>query len=176
MADSEVSIALLKRALESYGDHYKDLNETWRGLDTKAQGTAAVAGVFIAASFAFVAKLPAGLGGAARALLGLALLLLAATVVAAMSSMFVRTVRYPPSGPGIFKLVKDIREAGDPESGPSDRLPAFYQDQQRLWDKCIQDCQGKLDSKASLLKWAQGLLTASALIAVVLALVALCAA
>lgn len=52
----ETRESLRKVTLDAYRDEYNQDTETWRSLETKAQGNIAVAGIFIAGSLAYLTK------------------------------------------------------------------------------------------------------------------------
>lgn len=53
-------LELARTQLDAYRQEHGHLNATWGSLEKKGQGTAAVAGIFLAAVFAFIRDLPAG--------------------------------------------------------------------------------------------------------------------
>jgi hypothetical protein len=69
MSELPTSFSDLPRlALENYREEYRDLSETWRSLDTKAQGLGAIAGIFLAALFAWAREMPPTFGRSERLL------------------------------------------------------------------------------------------------------------
>ncbi len=57
---AELKEQLLASALEAYRQEYKELSESWRSLEAKAQAGVAVAGIFIAGVLAPVSWRNAG--------------------------------------------------------------------------------------------------------------------
>jgi hypothetical protein len=47
-ADYEEFRSLLQVALEAYKDEYREISDSWRNTETKAQGAVAIAGIFMA--------------------------------------------------------------------------------------------------------------------------------
>lgn len=92
----EAKRALRKTILDAYHNEYKDLSDTWRSMETKAQGGITVAGIFLAAVFAYIEKVT--LTRFDRMLLIFAIALLVFTVFLAVRSLMVREVPSPPMG------------------------------------------------------------------------------
>ena len=88
--------ALRKTILDAYYNEYKDLSDTWRSMETKAQGGITVAGIFLAAVFAYIEKVT--LTRFDKVLLIIAIALLVFTVFLAVKSLMVHEVPSPPLG------------------------------------------------------------------------------
>lgn len=127
-----VDLDLLKLALQAHGEAYKDLTQSWRGVETKAQGTAAVAGVFLAGAFAFARELPQNVRPeASRLLIGTVLLLILSAIIALWSQR-IQQMPYPPSSVSVHQWIEDIRRS-DPADERSARLVGFYEDYNDAW-------------------------------------------
>ena len=94
---------LLDLALERVRYEYTELAETWKLLDIKAQATAAIAGVFLAALFAL--KAWEASDGAKFASIGLVFLLIT-SIGCCLWAMRVTSFQMPPSGNDTFNRVK----------------------------------------------------------------------
>jgi hypothetical protein len=79
MDDIEESTKIAERALMDCTDEYKEQSDVWRTLESKAQVVITVAGVFLAAVFAFCRD--SGLGGYAK-------LFVAVTMIALLVALF----------------------------------------------------------------------------------------
>jgi hypothetical protein len=91
-----IRISLLTEALEASKTEYSNLLKDFTDLDTKAQNTTAVAGIFLAGSLAFyngdpLSKL-SGFGVVAVALLGAAVMFLVVSVVFSIGTMKLRDI------------------------------------------------------------------------------------
>jgi len=87
----------LQDTLDAYKHEYRDLTETWRHLDGKAQGAVATAGIFLAAAFAFVRSFSEGqIPSGSRSALVAVSLLLVVSVVLAVLSLRIREVAAAP--------------------------------------------------------------------------------
>ena len=131
--EDELQHRVALQAVESYVDLYKDLAQTWKSLDAKAQGTAAIAGIFIAGAFAFIRDAQPTLTGP-EALLMAALVLLALCILFSVAAMWVRTVDYPPFGPELSQMVDDLLRRSSP-ADLSVRVAALYADRRGLWKR-----------------------------------------
>ena len=162
----EASSDLLRLALEGYREEYRDLSETWRNLDGKAQGSGAIAGIFLAAVFAWVRPLAAGAGTLERVLLCASIVLLVASVVAAVLALQVRTVSAPPLGEETGKMIDDLLRPENVGELP-ERIPRLFQDQIRAWRATNRETADANLGKADRVRDSQvALLAAAALVAV----------
>lgn len=149
---------LLAGALQSYRDEYKELSDTWRHVEGKAQGTITVAGIFLAAAFAFVRDLTgAGTGLVEKSILAVAVGMLTVTVILAVLSLRVRELVAPPLGENLDDLITDLSGVSDAEE-IAERLPRFVGDQLSLWKTANEAVDRVNKDKASLVALAQRLL------------------
>lgn len=100
MSETKAADQLIDLALERAQYEYTELAENWKLLDAKAQGTAAIAGIFLAAFVAFVSKDPCSVAGDIHTKLAVAVLLflLLASILFAVTAMRVIGFDMPPSG------------------------------------------------------------------------------
>jgi hypothetical protein len=162
MADRpEASTDLLRLALEGYREEYRDLSETWRNLDGKAQGSGAIAGIFLAAVFAWVRPLTAGAGTLERVVLCVSIVLLVASVVAAVLALQVRTVSAPPLGEETGDMIRDLLQPERAAELP-ERIPRLFQDQIRAWRDTNRDMAKQNLGKANRVRDSQVALLAAA--------------
>jgi len=155
---------LPRLALDSYRDEYRDLSETWRNLDTKAQGLGAIAGIVIAAVFAWVRDLPASFNSYERIVVLVTLMLLVGAVIAAVLALQVRKVAAPPLGDMTAEMVHDLMEKGE-ATEHEQRLANFSNDQAETWRQTNNDMRQHCERKANWLSVGQiALLLAAACI------------
>lgn len=152
---------LLAGALQSYRDEYKELSDTWRHVEGKAQGTITVSGIFLAAAFAFVRDLTgAGTGLLEKSVLAVAVGTLTATVILAVLSLRVREVVAPPLGESLDEMITDL--SGLTHAAEiAERLPRFIGDQLEMWKNANEAVDRVNKGKAGLVAWAQRLLLLS---------------
>jgi hypothetical protein len=173
MADRPESLSDLPRlALEAYREEYRDLSETWRSLDTKAQGLAAIAGIFLAALFAWARKVPASFGLWERRLVVAGIVVLVAAIVAAVLALEVRMVAAPPLGEETADMVSDILKKQKADE-VQERIAGFYNDQITAWRDTNKDMAEESHSKASRVVFGQAALLLAAVVVAILAIPAL---
>jgi hypothetical protein len=171
MGDLPASVADLPRfTLETYREEYRDLSETWRNLDTKAQGLGAIAGIFLAALFTWARDMPATLGVGLRFLAVASIILLVVSIIAVVFALQVRRVAAPPFGEETADMVRDIVNKQRLEE-LADRLVGFCNDQITVWSDTNKDMSGKSKSKAAWIVFAQGALLLAAVLVAILAIV-----
>lgn len=95
-------------ALDRVQAEYDELTDTWKQLDSKSQATSTIAGIFVAASFAFIRNSALQLNGLEKTLLLLVLFSLVASILLAVSAMLVRTVPVPPTPENISEMVTEL--------------------------------------------------------------------
>lgn len=163
---------LLQFALGAAESEYKELSDTWRMLDGKAQATTAVSGIFVAVALAYMRD-----GGATvlrdyQSLIILTLLALLVSVVLAVISMLVRTVPMAPSSENALAMVKDL--VVRPNTELDDRYEGLLGDTLESWLPVNQALRATNGRKADWLRGSQiSLLVAAALVSVV-ALLGIC--
>lgn len=171
MANQPSTIAELPwLALDTYREEYRDLSDTWRNLDAKAQGIGAIAGIFLAALFAWARDIPASFGLTLRVLAVASIVLLVASIVVAVVALRVRRVAAPPLGDATGDMVRDILRKQRPEE-LGDRLVALCNDQIELWKATNADMAGVSEIKACRIGVAQGALVLAAVLVSILAIV-----
>ena len=138
---------LLEAALASYREEYRDLADDWKGLETKAQGSVAVAGIFLAALFAFVRELTANSGPLESVLLAVAVLTLLVSVGYAIAALRIRDIAASPLGKHLKPLVQHLLATPDLEANP-DRATNFLNDHIRMWHETNENMHHENDRKA----------------------------
>lgn len=128
---AEAHKELHEKALEASYDEYKELTAAWRSLDTKAQGNITVAGIFVAASVAYLTKFDR-LGLDERVILLFTVVFLIVCVALSLIVLYVREM--PPHYLGGFmrKVAADLKGAS--EEKLKAYLPAVYTTHANLWD------------------------------------------
>jgi lipopolysaccharide export LptBFGC system permease protein LptF len=90
------------------------LSETWKRLDDKAQATATIAGIFMAAAFAFLQSSAVQLTSPQKWVLCAGVLFLVVAITLSVFSMLIQEVSLPPTTARAAKMVADVL-AGDPK-------------------------------------------------------------
>lgn len=161
--------ALRQLVLDSYSDAYKELTDNWKTLETKAQGNITVAGVFIAAAFAYTSSTGPKLAEVQQLVLVLAIIFLVISVLLAVHVLRIREVPAPPYGEFVDENVEHLLQE-ETEDELTDSMVNFANDQKRAWRKVMERMAEDVERKASLLWSAQMFLLAAIVTVVVLAL------
>jgi hypothetical protein len=177
MGTETIRTQLLQASLTAYTNGYRVLADDWKNLDTKAQGTVAIAGVFLAGVFGFVKSLTdrkppvEGTVSTIRRfclistdscvaketveswLLALAVVGLFSAILLAVLSLRVRAIR-SPSGEEVDKMAQDAATliGTDDESGIANR---FIAEQRLLWLDAVEETFHEYLQKARHLARAQ---------------------
>jgi hypothetical protein len=161
----DIKKSLYKETLDAYVAQYKDITETWKSLETKAQGTVTIAGIFIASAFVFIKDIrTSNLIFNQRLLLVAAVSCLILSVIFAILALTLRSIASPPGGERISLIVKDILRLNEGETAethaaalPDLRL-SLFNEQIRDWKKAIDSANETIEFKVGWLWWAQWLL------------------
>jgi hypothetical protein len=113
--DEDIKIA--ERALAAFTDEYKEASEIWKTLESKAQVTITVAGVFLAAVFSF--SRDGGIDLRVKMVLGLTLAALLAALLCALWVLKATTYDVPFDSEATMKKAKELLDPSYPrgESG-----------------------------------------------------------
>jgi hypothetical protein len=164
---------LFESSLNAYRERYQELSESWGSLETKAQGNAAIAGIFIAGAFGYINGLKRGLHEYEQALLVVSIVFLLLSVAFSLLVLRIRKMPNAPAGENMDRLVGDLLLVNDPKE-LSERLPRFTNDQIQLWRTVNKGFAAANKSKARNLLIAQSCLAgAISVIATVLILAVL---
>jgi hypothetical protein len=157
--------------LSALTEQYKEASETWKALETKAQGAITVAGIFLAAVFAFVRE-AGSIDLLPRVLLGVTALLLVASVAIALLSLEIRPVVPPPLGdfvdPGVTDLVKLPNDKLTEEV-----LATFMVERATKWKEANKSVATENATKARQVWWSQILLGSATVPVAVITITAL---
>jgi hypothetical protein len=111
---------LLQMAVQSSQDDYKELSETWRHLDSKAQGSIAICGILSAGIAAFASRPESFHSGIEQLLVLGSLFALAAGIFFALATMRLRSVEAAPYSGVIQQMIRDLIASGDGATGRRD--------------------------------------------------------
>lgn len=135
-------IQLLEKTLQACTDEYKEKSTIFAALDSKAQNTISVSGIFLGAALAFIradalADLVRTAGQPAVFLLGGAILSLLAAVVTCLIGMRVRAVAGPMGANTLAEMVGDLLTL-KPSELDDIRLENHLQHQITIWQKTLE--------------------------------------
>ena len=128
--------SLLKTVLELYREEYNVIGQNWRNLEGKAQGSVAIAGIFIAGAFAYIQK-DITLLLYQKIILCIGIIFLLICVSFSILALRIRKLPAAPMGQYLDKLVSDLFRGNDPEF--LHRLPLLVNDQITAWREVRKD-------------------------------------
>lgn len=153
----EAKLLVYKGGLESYKTHYELLVKVATVLDSKAQTTITIAGIFIAAMFAFVRDLKTlELQHVEKYWLFATVILL---ILSILSSVIVFLLRPQtlPSGADMEEVISDLEKFNSDDVFFKERFNVLHQ-QMSVWKKPIISIKDSNNSKVKYLWSAQTLL------------------
>lgn len=155
MSDFLDSPAAADRAIiDSYAAEFNRLEDNWKSLETKAQGIAAVAGIFTGFALNFARDLPAGAGAWIRFLTVTTVVLLIATIVLAAWGLFIRRIVSPPSATlletyaAYYFAIPEVERRAEAQ-------PALRENLRLAWKDAVKRRCCTNDEKADLIWWSQ---------------------
>lgn len=152
---------LLESVLKACENEYKDLVDTWRVLESKAQALSSVAGIFIAATFAFARELQTSAPTSFRVALMAAVALLLLATAAGVAVLFVSSVKTPVTSAELGRMIDEVlplmRDGEELE-----RYGNLLRDQARVWYQAIESLKAANARKSRFLLVGQSLLLGAA--------------
>jgi hypothetical protein len=174
---NEIRTGLLEKALRACVDEYVEKGRTFTNLDTKAQNTTALAGVFLAAALAFLREeaLEAFVRSGGRhtvILLAASIISLLGSILSCLLAMRIRKVIAPIEPVALTAMVDDILSL-DASELTDVTYGNFLRDQIAAWQPTLADASTANASKAKAVLAGQFLLTAAIVFIAILLLVIL---
>lgn len=166
----EIRDSLREKVLESFFDEYKELAATARDLDGKAQGTVTIAGIFIAATFAYLRDLGSTTLEVEKAFLTITIVCLIVAVVLSILALRVRKVTFLPLGEFTATFLGDLKDVSD-EPEVIERSSRFFDDQVLAWINVKADGVTSNNTKGTRLWSAQVFLVLAVLAASILVVI-----
>jgi hypothetical protein len=145
---------VLQGVIASYEREYKELEDVWKQLDAKAQGTITVCGVLLAGIFAF-AREPVG-AHLDQMILRASVVLIVISIGFALNALQVRSVLGAPVGEEHEKLAFDLLDLRD--WAKAERQENFLRDQAAQWRNSNNSVHAANQQKAGRVQWAQWVL------------------
>lgn len=164
----EVRKELIQFAYDRSEHEHGELSETWKHLDSKAQSTATLAGVFIAAAFAFVRNTALNLDQTEKLLLCGSVVFLVASICTAVCAMKIRPVSMPLSGFNAEKTVDDILAQEETELPL--RLQILLKETVHQWSTVNKELNNIVKAKGQCIEWSQTFLFVAAITVAVMTL------
>ncbi len=161
--------ALRACVVNSYQEAYKERADNWKSLETKAQGSITVAGIFIAGAFAYIDKGAAGMTPPQQLLVVAAVVSLVASVLLAVYALKIQEILPPPYGGFVKVNVERFLDIGD-EAEFRERVEYFDYDLTSQWEEVLSVIDRQLRKKVDLLANAQASLVFAVVVVAVLAI------
>ncbi len=158
-------------ALEAQKAERREHSDNRKNLETKAQGAGAIAGIFLAAIFAWARDPQGNLTGFENILLTCSVVLLVFSIISAVFALIVRRVRFPPIGSMDGGIMSDLLRI-DKEEELVLRIPAFINDQIRLWQDANENIRNQNATKAKYIGASQIAILAAACVVAGLTIIA----
>lgn len=158
-------------ALGHAKDEHDRLLDAWKQVDSKAQGTAAIAGLFLAAAFAFVRNTGLAITSQEKVLLGVSLFSLVCSIGTSIWVLLLREASSPLNATQVTTMVMDALRM--PKEEATERYDALLFDTLDAWQAVTDSLRSQLDSKTRCLGWAQNALLVSTIAVLILTLSAL---
>jgi hypothetical protein len=136
-----------KEVLDSYRKEFDQLSASFRDLDSKAQGTAGIAGIFLAASLTYLNRLNGLDTKWKQVLMIVAVTGLICSIAFCLYALRIRRIAGQPSGEDLEELLAALVNTNDEEVLEA-RLGYFYGDAARLWRKIVTERRLINDQKA----------------------------
>ncbi len=156
-SSDEKLIELEKMVLTSFKEEHSRVETRYRALDTKAQATAGIAGIFLAAIFAFIRSVNTAMPFWEFALVVASLISLVLSISTAVLAMRIYRVTAPPQG--IFvRHVVDQRVKRDWPEGADLPLLGLFNAQSSKWAMTIESLEEAVAHKALKVRISQWLL------------------
>lgn len=151
----------LKRQLfteveKDYRDEYRELLDTWKQLEGKAQASVGIAGLFLGGILGLASSFTPRTPCYERVLIAIVALALTAAVVLAVFALLIRLIPGAPLGSTMGQQAIDII-AIVTESEVQERKDAFLQSRLNLWRGTVVALQTHNERKAMLVAAGQSL-------------------
>ena len=169
---SDIKREILQAVVQAYRDEYSEVLSKWRDLEGKAQGTVAIAGLFLAGVFAFIRQISAETQWIEQVLLCVAVLLLGLTVWYAVRVLTIRKVATPPPPKDYEDAARALVEIEEPAELDGRYVNLAY-DLAKAWSETNASVGSANEGKAKSLFVAQQCLRAAIFVVALITLLAI---
>ena len=150
------SDALRKAALSAYEAEHSRLVDVWKALESKAQATVAIAGIFIGGTLALAKDIKPDADPLTRVAIFLLTCILLGVVICGIQALRVTDVAGAPGGESLEGLAAALLAL--PPAELPDRMPRFFGDVSGIWRKANAEHRTVNEKKARWIAWGQWLL------------------
>jgi hypothetical protein len=152
---SDIKTKLQAEALNARREEYKELNDIWRTLETKAQANVTISGLFIGSIFAMVKDNIAVDNCMQIFFLCITILALLSSVIFSILVLKIRTVNLPTFGNRTQEIVSTLVTNSKGLDNISKSWFSFLEQQATFWKEVNDDYKEKNEDKAAYVYWAQ---------------------
>ncbi len=142
----EIRTELRAALVQSFEREYEGVLETWKVVEGKAQSNITIAGIFLAAAFAY-AREPASGSRLHEGLLMMVILCLLGSMTCALLALRIVRVPAPPRGEFTQAYLRDIVQLPDDEI-TEERVARFTDDRISLWQTATHTILESAETKA----------------------------
>jgi hypothetical protein len=174
MTPLEEDTKILEVGLTAYLDEYREQTDIWKILESKAQVVITVAGVFLAATFAFASQ--AGLACSAKVFAVITLLSLLLALLEALRVLQIAELLMPVDGAAMVKRTRELVDPNAPPTVPGNKYKTVINELTEESEKVLKAFESVNERKRFHLNWAYRLIVASATAATAAAIIQLMAA
>lgn len=147
-------------ALDRVQYEHEQLSEQWRQLDSKAQSTATIGGIFMAGAFAFLQSSSVQLTVWQKVNFFLVIAALVLSIAFSVCSMLVESIPIPTASSKICEMLTDVFHKLESESG--ERYDGLLADIIDPWNVVNRSLLEKIAGKGGKIKVSQEALLAAA--------------
>jgi hypothetical protein len=144
---------LLDAALTSFAQEYRDLADTWRNLEAKAQGICTISGIFLAGALTLLTRSGQAIPCYLKILLGIAVIALCVAIVFSIFALRIAKIPFPPIGTTFMGFVEDIIAATEVDPDVVERN--FVHDQLAVWENANAAMRSAIEKRAGHIDNAQ---------------------
>lgn len=155
-AADQTRLDLLDRTLRYCDDDYDLANATYAAIDSKAQASFGVAGIFVAGAVALLNGVADASNVSAWIVGGVVAcyVLLVGAIVCSLVALKVRETETPIRSPDVVRMTMDVLALPD-EALTAETRAGWYQEQVHTWSTAIEDVEKTNKIKARWLRLAQ---------------------
>ena len=161
MDDQNLRRVLEKQLVAAYEDAYKEVWETWKLTEVKAQGVIVASGFFLAALVAFLTKATNPSAGQifTKIAITLVVVCVASAITFSSIALLVREVLVPPQSGDLPTYLHDVLKETDDKLEDEERMLMLHRID--MWKDCIGDAEAKTQKKVRALEKAQIMILAA---------------
>ncbi len=159
----EMPLFMLASAVETrYKEQFADALENWRGIEAKAQGLIAIAGILLAGILAIAGRENFTADAGVLLALAASVTFLTLGLIDAVLVLRMRTMRSPPQASLLRDVILDVARTSH-DATTDEIVSSFIRDQFDAWEGAVDDMQSHIRAKAAELRTSTYLILAALL-------------